>query len=73
MRTRTSVRNQNIVFRELFKPQDKPKPIRFASCFNCVSYPKSGRSRGECVLRGAIVEGRTLDRPCFKDRLTNEK
>lgn len=27
MRTRRSPRNQNILFRELFAPADKPKPI----------------------------------------------
>jgi hypothetical protein len=69
MRTRTSVRNQNMLFHELFKPKDKPKPVRFASCFHCAHYPKGGRNHGTCSMRGERVSGLTMDQSCFQSRI----
>lgn len=37
-------------------------------CWDCVDYPTGGRSRGECLLRGSMVLGRTAGRPCFQER-----
>ena len=68
MRTRTSPRNQERLFRELFQPpsiQPLPPSIR---CWDCVSYPAGGRARGECILAGVIVCGITAGRECFRPR-----
>jgi hypothetical protein len=54
MRTRRSPKNQERLFRELFKAKDTVMPATSPVCANCVSFPNNGRSRGECVLLGVI-------------------
>jgi hypothetical protein len=74
MRTRRSVRNQNILFKALFEPKkDAVAPAVTVYCFNCVSYPRHGRRRGECALGGMIINGSTRNRSCFQSRLEVEK
>jgi hypothetical protein len=66
VKTRRSVRNQNILFKALFAPKNEPvNPVEIKCCFKCISYPKQGRGRGECTLGGMIVLGKTMDRECF--------
>jgi hypothetical protein len=66
MRTRRSVRNQNVLFKALFKPPTiSQKETMRTACFNCISYPAHGRNRGECILIGKVVNGNNLDRLCF--------
>ncbi|HKZ01434.1 MAG TPA: hypothetical protein VJ180_04300 [Pyrinomonadaceae bacterium] len=69
MRTRRSVRNQNILFRALFEPQHETVAIvETKCCFNCANYPEHERNRGECTLHGVVVRGATVDRECFRSR-----
>lgn len=72
MRTRKSPRNQEILWRELAKQGAPTTPLPVLNspnrCWDCVSYPKGGRARGECVLIGQMVNGRSENRPCFKGR-----
>ncbi len=71
MRTRHSPRNQDRLWKSLGGPVTKVVPVVQAPCcFDCLDYPKGGRSRGECVLQGLIVNGRTENKPCFKRRST---
>jgi hypothetical protein len=66
VKTRRSPRNQMILWRALTSPVDAPKQTASVPrCWDCVSYPKGGRARGECSLVGQIVNGRSKDRPCF--------
>lgn len=68
MKTCRSPRNQEILWRALGgAPEAKPATAQAQCCFNCVDYPKAGRSRGECTLHGEIVNGRSV-KPCFKAR-----
>mgnify|MGYP001585451910 CR=1 FL=1 len=71
MKTRRSWRNQDRLWKEL---GGKPAPVCSAPaiprCWNCVNYPKGGRSRGRCSLHEEIIQGRTENRPCFKIGLT---
>jgi hypothetical protein len=42
---------------------------QISRCFDCVNYPPpGGRSRGECTLRGEMVNGRAENRPCWRER-----
>lgn len=66
MRTRRSPRNQDRLFKELFKPERKPfAPIVSPVCFNCVSYP-SKRMYAVCrgSRKGQRVSG-LAQHPCF--------
>lgn len=67
MKTRRSWRNQNRLFKELFKPNDEIKPIVSRVCFNCSDY-KSQRARGKCALLGEIVTGQRKACVLFKGR-----
>lgn len=73
MRTRRSPRNQDRLFKALFKPpaEPKPEPVVTPCCGNCVSYHDNGRSRGECTSFGMIVRCFTV-RPCFRPRAKSE-
>ena len=69
MKTRRSPRNQEILWRAL---SGKPEPITKAPllplCAYCVNFfSNHGRSRGECTLRGTIVNC-TSKQPCFVAR-----
>lgn len=67
MKTRRSVRNQNILFRELFKPAEKGiESVEIKCCFNCVNYPRDGRGRARCTLTGGMVRGGSKNRICFR-------
>ena len=70
MRTRGSARNQQILWRALTPPApEKPAPVQGQNrCWDCISYPKGGRSRGECILKGDMVNGRSESRPCWRAR-----
>ncbi len=69
MRTRRSPRNQERLFRELFKGEDKAAVATAPErCWDCANYPKGGRSRGHCTLKGDMVQGIATDRPCFRAR-----
>lgn len=70
MRTRRSPRNQEILFRALFMPPEE-SPIqgpRCPRCWDCLEYPKGGRSRGECLAHGEVVNGITTRPGCFRPR-----
>jgi len=72
MRTRRSPRNQEILWRQLGGGEnEKLEPIKTVRCFDCVNYPKGGRSRGECTLIGEVVRGSNKDRKCFIPRSPN--
>lgn len=75
MRTRRSPRNQQALWKALTPPVDKPTqdptPPPVNRCWDCVSYPKGGRSRGDCTLLGVMVCGQTANRPCFRHRDAN--
>jgi hypothetical protein len=69
MRTRRSPRNQDILFKALFpRPEALPPTARTPRCFDCANYPRGGRSRGHCNLKGETVAGISEDRPCFAPR-----
>ncbi len=69
MRTRRSPRNQDILFKALFPRPEAPTPApRTPRCFDCLNYPRGGRSRGHCTLKGEMVYGISADRPCFLGR-----
>ena len=69
MRTRRSPRNQDRLWKALGGPVATVVQVpQTPCCFDCVCYPKGGRSRGECTLIGEMVNGRSLDRPCFRRR-----
>ena len=71
MRTRTSPRNQARLWRALTPPAHTPESIQGPKrCWGCISYPTGGRARGECVLAGQVVLGRSADRDCFRQRIT---
>ena len=68
MRTRRSPRNQELLFKALFKAPDSPiTPATTHYCGDCVSFP-NWRMRGECTLMGKIVNSANRDRECFKLR-----
>jgi hypothetical protein len=75
MRTRRSPRNQDRLWKGLGRDLASasmaepvtPQPI-VKRCFTCWSYPPEGRSRGECLLSGTIVNGRSENRPCHAER-----
>lgn len=69
MRTRRSPRNQDRLFRELFKPEpQKAKPVEQVNrCWDCHHYPKGGRMDATCKLKGKRVAGRSV-MDCFKKR-----
>ena len=67
MRTRRSPRNQDILFLTLFPRPVAPEPVLTQVCWECRSYPKSGRSRGKCAASGQTVNGRD-ERQCFEPR-----
>lgn len=68
MRTRRSPRNQEILFKALFKPKDVVcEPVVSKVCFNCRHYPKQGRSHGMCGLNGTKTSGMAM-KPCFVER-----
>ena len=65
MRTRHSPRNQEILFKALFKPEPVAvEPIAPSHCWDCLHYPKGGRSRGRCALLDKMVEG-MRQKECF--------
>jgi hypothetical protein len=70
MNTRRSPRNQD----RLWKALDgtvatfKPAPLLPSRCWDCISFPDWIRGRGFCVTTGAVVNGRTTNRPCFSPR-----
>ena len=60
MRTRTSPRNQERLWRALCGPLPTTPEARVEPrCFTCRNYPRHGRSRGHCTLHGEIVSGMT--------------
>lgn len=71
MRTRRSPRNQEILWRALSRqgaaPPAEPLTPRRA-CWDCVNYPKGGRSRGHCTLLGLMVSGEAENKECFRPR-----
>jgi hypothetical protein len=73
MNTRRSPRNQERLWCALTPPAapvvSVPAPRR---CFDCVNYPRGGRSRGHCTLRGVMVAGRTVEPPCWQGRAAAE-
>lgn len=69
MRTRRSPRNQEILWRALTSPVPPVVPTpHVPRCWDCVSYPVGGRSRGHCTLRGQMAYGATEQLPCHKRR-----
>ena len=67
MKTRRSVKNQNILFSELFKPTEKGiESVATKCCFNCVNYPRDGRGRAHCTLTGLMVRGGSKNGICFR-------
>ncbi len=72
MRTRRSVRNQEILFKALFKsqPEAHPELVPAKTCFGCANYPKGGRDYQHCTLHGVRVRGATTDRECYRKRGT---
>lgn len=75
MRTRRSPRNQEILFRQLFAPARTspgtaaaPSVEHVPRCWDCRHYPKGGRNRGKCALRGEHVNGRSERQACFAAR-----
>ena len=68
MRTRRSPKNQDRLWKALAGKNKVNPPVTSIRCWDCVSYPKGGRGRGECVLIGEIVMGRNENRPCFISR-----
>lgn len=68
MKTRRSPRNQAKLYRELFEPKVVAPPGEsIPRCFDCTSFPKQGRSRGHCTLRGVMVYG-SENQSCFTRR-----
>lgn len=68
MRTRRSPRNQAILWRALTPPVAVAVPVPVVlRCWDCDRYAPGGRARGECVLLGVMVSGRS-QRPCFQAR-----
>jgi hypothetical protein len=70
MRTRRSPRNQEILFRSLFKSPEKIKagiPVQIM-CVYCLNFPNNGRMSGECTLIGERVSGWNKNRECFMER-----
>lgn len=78
VRTRRSPKNQERLWRELGRQGVRaalPATVTAAQvirvdhrCWDCVSYPPGGRSRGACSLTGTMVNGRSENRPCFRVR-----
>lgn len=68
MNTRRSPRNQERLWRELGGRNPQPAPIKTIRCWDCASYPKGGRVRGRCALKGQKVNGATMNMPCFRAR-----
>jgi hypothetical protein len=70
MRTRRSPKNQEKLFRELFKPpSERPEegPAQ-PMCFNCANYPRGGRSGCKCRLTGTRMNGTETRPECFRPR-----
>ena len=57
MRTRRSWKNQDRLWKALGGKPEKPQVATPPRCWDCISYPKGGRMRGKCTLRGLIVLG----------------
>lgn len=60
MRTRRSWRNQERLFRALFKPADVPRPEPaklLPACFHCAHYTVPARSRSTCRVKNRVVGG----------------
>lgn len=54
---------------EAAMPVDAPPvAVEASRCWDCAEYPAGGRSRGECLLSGSMVLGRTTGRLCFQAR-----
>lgn len=69
MRSRRSPRNQERLWRALTPPAPKiPAVASTPRCWDCANYPKGGRARGSCTLRGEMVQGQSENRPCFRER-----
>lgn len=65
MRTRRSPRNQDRLFKVLFKPPTfSVEPVVTPCCANCINYPDTGRSRGFCTVAGAKVMAISVW-PCY--------
>ena len=67
MRTRTSPRNQERLWKTLGGKAEKPEPAPpSACCFNCAFYgSRNGRDRAKCAKTGAVVYGITKGEPCY--------
>lgn len=64
MNTRRSWKNQNRLFKELFKPEQPVcVPVVSPVCFNCVEYPGK-RMHAVCRRSGRRVSG-SGQHPCF--------
>lgn len=54
------------IIRELQEAIEQAEASPARRCYDCISYPKGGKARGECVLAEQIVNGRSKNRPCFR-------
>ncbi len=69
MYTRTSPRNQEILWRALTPPAPAVEKVAAPSrCWDCANYPKGGRSTGTCKLLAMKVGGERLGCDAFKAR-----
>jgi len=71
MRTRTSPRNQDRLWRYLCGPAPLPSnvPPTAPRCLACRDFPNTGRTWGHCVLIGSMVYGLRVAPPCFRPRV----
>jgi hypothetical protein len=70
--TRRSWKNQDKLFKELFKlpPIEEPNPAKadtIKMCFNCKHFTENGRARAKCKLSGEITVGYSM-KECFIER-----
>jgi len=68
MRTRTSWRNQDRLWKSLGGKTPPPKGESVPRCWDCRYYPRGGRVRGICALHKAQVTGSTERRECWRSR-----
>lgn len=72
MRTRRSPRNQDRLFKILFKVTNAPiERAVIRCCFNCVNYPTHGRSRGYCPVINDSISG-IMEKPCFGGKQSHD-
>lgn len=69
MNTRRSWKNQERLFKALFKSTAAAsvRPV-VQCCFNCLHYPQGGRNRATCRLSGETISGVTQDKACFQSQ-----